>query len=230
VRTGHIYALAEPDTGEVRYVGKTLNGVERRVRGHVKSAHDGGRLYVHNWLRKLDVPPQFIIIEALPEDELAEAEKYWIKFMRLTGARLTNLSYGGEGGSLAEEVRARIGEANRGRSNPKASARLTGRKHSPERRAKLREAMQNISPEKRAAINAKISEANRDPSPETRARISESARGRKKQSPESIAKNAEARRGQKRSPETRARMSAAAFRRWERKRCESTSTEIELEK
>jgi hypothetical protein len=121
MRTGYIYALAEPDTGEVRYVGKTVQTPATRLKTHRVNAWRaaGGKakdLYVYRWLRKIGVAPQLFVLETLREDQLSEAEIYWIRFMRLAGARLTNLTYGGDGGSLGQETRDRISASNKGKT------------------------------------------------------------------------------------------------------------------
>jgi NUMOD3 motif len=130
MRTGCVYALAEPDTSEIRYVGKTVQAPKIRLKTHLVNARRAGEgkaadLYVYRWLRKISAPPQFIVLETLCEDELSEAEIYWIRFMRLTGARLTNLTYGGDGGSIGEETRNKIGASNKGKTLGKVASQET---------------------------------------------------------------------------------------------------------
>lgn len=228
MRTGHIYALVDPVTDEVRYVGRTINTPEGRLRGHIKVAKSGKRSHVYSWLRSINLAPVIVTIETVPEDELNDAERHWIHVFKLASARLTNGTDGGEWGPLvgeslkqwlavmsSPETRAKISAGGRGlKRSPETRAKLAassrGRKMSAESRAKMSTAQRarQLDPAK------SISESNRrrTVSPETRAKISASKQGQRlgvKRPPEVMAKIAEANRGKKRTPEQRARMAAA---------------------
>lgn len=99
-RTTYIYALLDPRTGEVRYVGKTVN-IAERLYGH---KHDAvcHRSKTHNctWIRSLlaaGYEPEVVILEEVDSDSWAEAEAKWIAHYRSLGARLNNHTDGGEG-------------------------------------------------------------------------------------------------------------------------------------
>ena len=98
--SGLIYALCDPATGEVRYVGKTVRTPQRRLYYHVKKASTGSQLYVCNWIRSLDGSPVIKVLEENPPN-LNESEIRWIAKLRREGARLTNLTDGGDGGDTS---------------------------------------------------------------------------------------------------------------------------------
>lgn len=91
---GVIYALCDPNTGEVRYVGKTVRAVEDRVKGHVQGSR-WMETHCARWLRKLGTAPDVLILEET--DDLDRAERDWIAGLRAIGYRLTNLTNGGTG-------------------------------------------------------------------------------------------------------------------------------------
>lgn len=122
-----IYGLCDPidrwKTGEVRYVGKTASYVHERLRSHIYAARKG-QLPINRWLRKQlnsGNPLHIIHFERVrPGDDWAERERYWIAKHRADGARLLNLTDGGEGLSgfvRSPESRAKIRAALRRGSN-----------------------------------------------------------------------------------------------------------------
>ena len=56
-----IYALVDPNTHQVRYVGRTRGTVERRLQGHIGAATCGTSKPVYDWMRSL-LPAQPLII------------------------------------------------------------------------------------------------------------------------------------------------------------------------
>lgn len=118
-----IYALCEPvnrwKTGEVRYVGKTVRTVWHRVRAHCYGAQKpSARLPVLRWLKKqIDAgnPLHIIHLERVPPGhDWAARERFWIAKYRSEGARLLNLTEGGEGLSglqMSELHKKRISES-----------------------------------------------------------------------------------------------------------------------
>lgn len=237
-RTATIYALADPQTNQIRYVGATTRACSRRFMEHwTRSLRS--KTHVERWiahLRRMGMRPQFLVLEREVEDWGAR-ERYWIAKLQNQGIDLTNGTIGGEGtlGHIKSALtRARLSAALTGkklspervermrqrRATPetcqKISAAQKGKKARPESCAKRSESMKRLwasgyrhSPEAVARMSAARRGATL--SVETRQKISESKKGkpRKAHSREVIEKIAEKHRGMKRSPETRAKMSAA---------------------
>lgn len=112
-----IYALVDPDTDAVRYVGKTERFMVDRHKQHISNARKGSRLPVHSWLRGLMEANKPLIIASLelvsPGSDWAERERFWIEFHRARST-LFNLTDGGEGlaGHIMTDVhRSRIRDA-----------------------------------------------------------------------------------------------------------------------
>ncbi len=173
------------------YIGYTGRGLKGREKAHRYAANGGKGHRLHRAIAKhgqenfvFEVVADFDGDEDLAKLYECEAiAKYQPQY---------NLTYGGEGGTLAEESRKKIGDANRGRKMPpshgeKRRAFLTGRKHTPEAKEKIRQA--NLG---RVSATKGVS-----PSAETRAKLSTANKG---QVPWTAGKH--------HSPETRAKMSA----------------------
>lgn len=165
IRTWYIYALIDPRTDEVRYVGWTFR-VEKRLIEHISKARRGAPAYVSRWIRQLlslDLKPLIRVVEASTGD-WQEAERRWIAYYRAAGVRLTNLSDGGEGTPgvpMSESAKRKLSEARRGVPyQPGRVGGMQGKTHSPEVRAKIA-----------AAARGKRHTA------ETRQRLSEKKRG-----------------------------------------------------
>lgn len=89
---GVIYALCEPFSEEVRYVGQTKKDPAiGRYYAHMSAAKNGAKAYVYNWIRTLDEHPKWKVLEQVEVDRLDEREQFWIDSYRERGARLTNL-------------------------------------------------------------------------------------------------------------------------------------------
>lgn len=124
----YIYGLADPDTGEIRYIGKSIR-VYDRLSNH---CNDRSRNHRTNWIKTLlqvGKKPALVILEELPHDaDWQDSERRWIAHARSNGWRLTNGTDGGDGlMNPPEEVREKI------------RATWVGRKHSPETLAKYSE-------------------------------------------------------------------------------------------
>jgi hypothetical protein len=148
MRTCCIYALLDPRSDEIRYVGKAKDPAHR-LDVHLYSAKTGksqdNRSHKYNWIRELlreDLAPELVVLESGLDDSIAsERERHWIADLRQAGHRLTNHTDGGEGmlgDVFSPETRAKIGAALRGRPLPKTedwqakiTAALTGRKQGP---------------------------------------------------------------------------------------------------
>lgn len=94
-----IYALCEPN-GDVRYVGKTVRYLHERHKQHIHAAAKA-RLPVQRWIAKKIAAEDRLCIQLLenvaPDACWKEREKHWIQHYRSSGAKLLNLTDGGEG-------------------------------------------------------------------------------------------------------------------------------------
>ena len=92
-----IYALCEPGTDIVRYIGQKVN-VGERYQAHVNSGRKVGPLR-EQWIYQLKqqgLKPTLKILETLPPMIAGFAAEYkWIKFYLGQGANLTNSHYEG---------------------------------------------------------------------------------------------------------------------------------------
>lgn len=158
-----VYALTDPGSGDVRYVGWTTQPGRRFV------AHKQGRGKNHRaaWIRKLkragQLPKMVLLCVFNSQEEAKRVEVELIARLSKTGLRLTNKTAGGDGvlgmrhtmearrvmsqkkkslhrekPELLDALRGlRRGVKNSALSNAKRSATLTGRSLSAEHRANL---------------------------------------------------------------------------------------------
>lgn len=92
-----IYGLADPQSGEIRYIGVSHNP-KKRYLSHLSTSKTR-KTYKDNWIFSLlekNLKPIYTLIEVGFGKTWKEREKYWISEYRKIG-RLTNLTDGGEG-------------------------------------------------------------------------------------------------------------------------------------
>jgi hypothetical protein len=111
-----IYALIDPGTGEVRYVGKSVDP-EIRFRAHLREKRNSipseKRAWIEN-LRDAGTQPTLKVLETVDADDWQSTEQKWIEFFRSIGANLTNILDGGEGKrAWGEKSRQYISEQSR---------------------------------------------------------------------------------------------------------------------
>ena len=90
-----IYGLCDPLTGELKYIGSTVQSLYTRVRGHIAESVN----YYSNeeksaWINGLVVrglEPEIFEIEATVVSSQVEAERFWIQYYRGLGCPLTNM-------------------------------------------------------------------------------------------------------------------------------------------
>lgn len=146
--TVYIYGLRDPRDGQIKYVGKAQDLVER-MKGHFKGAKRQNTPK-NAWLlklKRLDLCPEMVLLEEVPEMIWPEAERRWITDMRGKGIPLKNICDGGEGrtGPLSDETKRKLSIAGRGRKwtpeqRKKASAAQMGHKHSLATKERIRQA------------------------------------------------------------------------------------------
>jgi len=217
-RPWFIYVLKDPRTDEVRYVGWTINP-KRRFQNHVhEKAPDHKARWVQSLLRA-GLQPSGEIVETGLGPGWADRERWWIKYHREHGSRLTNIADGGQGTPGAQHTpesiqkcrEAKLGKRATAETKLKMSLARKGRKVSDATRAKL------------SAIKLGVKR-----SPEAVERCAAGHRGKKK-SPEWIAKMAAGHRGLKR-PEEAIRRTSEGLRKYHaRRRAEAMRGQAALE-
>lgn len=116
-----IYVLIDPNTREVRYVGKTI-WPTKRIFGHLK---DSKNSHKKNWVAALlsgNQKPIFEIVDMAGEHNWESVEKSYITAFRALGCKLTNLAEGGNGPHgvcRTEETRRLLGFQKLGTRNPR---------------------------------------------------------------------------------------------------------------
>lgn len=93
----YIYALLDPRTERVRYVGKSEN-LTRRLREHLADTSPCHRVHWLRQLSELNLLPTLVVLEQCSELNWQLRERDWIAFYRSIGEPLTNGTDGGEGG------------------------------------------------------------------------------------------------------------------------------------
>lgn len=118
-----IYGLFDPRTGELRYVGKTVSSLKKRLREHLSYQKTKGHTHRENWIKSLlslNLRPDIQLIQAFnTEADMDAAEVYWIKFFRDEGCDLVNKTDGGEGSTgyrHSAEIRAKMSALKKGKT------------------------------------------------------------------------------------------------------------------
>ena len=97
-----IYALSDPRSREIRYIGKSSSGLARpRSYGYPSRQHAAGHLPVFRWVKKMEISGVKYDVDILEictnAEEASEKEKCHIAYWRFIGADLLNLTDGGDG-------------------------------------------------------------------------------------------------------------------------------------
>jgi len=189
--TVFIYALKEPDTGEIRYVGKSENP-HKRFQSHIYPPKSE-KSYRANWVRSLrtrGLKPELEILDEVSEVFWQQWEAAWIEFFMESGCNLVNGTWGGEGAGSGRDhplfgkchtadTRQKISNANTGKRHSievrkaMGASRLGekngffGRKHSVDTRQRIRLA---VSGEKSPAFGKVVSAHTRKKSSESNTR------------------------------------------------------------
>ena len=162
-----IYVLKHPDTLEIRYVGKTVRSLSKRLGNHIDNAkRSKHNKHLSNWILSilaLGKRPIIELIEEVDSSVWQDREKYWIAHY----PNLINLTYGGDGceGFLHDEAtRIKCGLANIGRKHTQEfkdalSNRLKGKKLTEEHKAKI--GLANKGKIRTPIIKQKLSESHK---------------------------------------------------------------------
>ena len=89
----HIYALIDPNTNEVRYVGATVQSLKVRLLAHSSERNYGTKAKLE-WIKSLrnrGQKPIIKLLETVPIEQSDEREKYYILYFLINeNSRLTN--------------------------------------------------------------------------------------------------------------------------------------------
>lgn len=104
MKTVFIYALKDPDTGQIRYVGMSENP-ERRFHKHLLECK---REKNHRacWIRRLqqgNLRPGLAVLDEVPESEWQQWEVAYIDYFKSCGCDLVNSTPGGDGFGSGED-------------------------------------------------------------------------------------------------------------------------------
>lgn len=121
--TTFIYALCEPDTGEIRYIGKA-DDPHRRFLAHLSKSHKEDN-YKSRWIRNLQhsgKTPVLKIIDEVSLETWQQCEVAYVEFCLEQECHLTNGTLGGEGGhNPTLEVRKKMSLNRLGKKAPESA-------------------------------------------------------------------------------------------------------------
>jgi hypothetical protein len=86
-----VYALVDPDSEEIKYVGKSIQPMVRYYNHISDSLRKKSAVY--KWIDKLlksEKHPKLFVLEECSEEKLEELEKHWIRKLNNEGANLLN--------------------------------------------------------------------------------------------------------------------------------------------
>lgn len=92
-----IYYLMDPETNQIRYVGKTVSTLRERLYSHIYNTKI--KTHKSGWIKSLKtrgLKPTIELIEEVSDDIWADEERFYISYFRFLGFDLTNMSDGGE--------------------------------------------------------------------------------------------------------------------------------------
>jgi len=183
-RPWEIYALVDPRTDLIRYVGVTFRG-KRRFNEHMSRALKGGKTHRDCWIRSLifvGLRPIYQVLETGMGAGWQDAEIRLIASHRTT-SDLCNHTDGGDGTpglSPSEKCRKAVSLAHKGIPYPPGRiGAMTGKNHTPEAVEKIRLAgTGRVMPE---GAKRKISEARKGKplSSEHKLKLANAKRGKK---------------------------------------------------
>lgn len=147
MKSTRIYALVDPTSLEIRYVGKTVKSIKYRLDQHIRLSRCNDQTHKSKWIRSLTkegYSPYVFELEVAIEN-WQESEQFWIAYLRSIGCRLTNYTDGGDGvlgRKLSDETKRKIGDKHLGKfvsaeARAKMSLAKKGKKHSATHSARI---------------------------------------------------------------------------------------------
>jgi hypothetical protein len=143
----YIYGLCDPESGAVRYIGKSVRPFERYTNHLNERSHCHRTHWIQSLLARGLKPALTILEEVAGEWPWQEAERFWIARAKREGWPLVNSTSGGDGvPDLPPETRERMRKV------------WLGRKHSAESRAKIgaQSRLRRKTPEQREHMRRKM--------------------------------------------------------------------------
>jgi len=176
-----IYALLDPRDNQIRYIGKAKN-LKKRVIEHLKLRE---RTYKNNWLKSivaLGLKPKVKVLEIVNDDDWQDKERYYIKYYKDLGCRLTNMTEGGEGIDFTDVIRQKISKANKGRKPSRKAIENSirtnrGRKLTKLHRLKISKKLKGIKRSKSVCEKQRQRMLGKKWSEESRIKLSKSKKG-----------------------------------------------------
>jgi len=182
--TTFIYALIDPRTDKIRYVGKS-NNPQKRLCSHLSKTIDTPKGRWITELKELSLQPIMEILEEVAADDWSDKEKQWIRKLTTEGCNLTNRNPGGQGPYChREEIKKQISRTMKGRRLSKEHKRnlslaMKGRKPTAKVRRAQRKAATGRKKTKRELRLLSAANKGKVISEETKIKISRANSGRK---------------------------------------------------
>lgn len=107
--TTTIYGLVDPQTKELRYVGKTIQSPSARYSSHI-SPKRNKKTHCEAWIKGLittGLKPELLVIDQIQSDNWQPWEQFYIEYFKSIGCRLTNHTKGGDSSNLGRRWRVR---------------------------------------------------------------------------------------------------------------------------
>lgn len=148
----YIYGLIDPRNNELKYIGLSTTGFDR-MKTHWRSVSKNGNTRVKSWLKSLkhnDLIFDVVYLQYFDEDnqEIDQAEMFWISYFKSVGANLLNHDNGG---------RNKYGKFHNPETKKLHGQRIKESLNSPEIKAHLSELTKKqwTDPEMRARMSKK---------------------------------------------------------------------------
>jgi len=117
-----IYGLIDPRTNQVRYIGKTIQNLRKRLQHHLNENATHHRACWIKGLKSEGLVPNIFEIETVPTGEdWKEYETFWISYFKFIGSDLVNRTEGGEGVEglqHTDESKQKMSKSHRGKKLP----------------------------------------------------------------------------------------------------------------
>lgn len=118
----NIYTLADPISGEVKYVGKTIRPLKRRLSEHMYSTKRHN-YKLTSWIKSLNSEPIIELVDEVEFENWQFWEKHYISLFKSFGFNLKNISEGGEidntGKKFSIESKLRMSQSRKNNPNYK---------------------------------------------------------------------------------------------------------------